>query len=38
MGNLAIARILEFLPGIIIGLTVHEFSHAWMAKKCGDTT
>jgi len=38
MGNLAIARILEFLPGIIIGLTVHEFSHAWMAKKCGDNT
>ena len=38
MGNLAIARILQFLPGIILGLTVHEFSHAWMAKKCGDST
>jgi Zn-dependent protease len=36
--NLAIARILEFLPGIILGLTIHEFSHAWMAKRCGDTT
>ena len=38
MGNLAIGRILEFLPGIILGLTVHEFSHAWMAKRCGDLT
>jgi Zn-dependent protease len=38
MENLAIARILEFLPGIIIGLTVHEFSHAFIAKKCGDIT
>jgi Zn-dependent protease len=38
MQHLEIARILEFLPGIILGLTVHEFSHAWMAKKCGDTT
>ncbi len=38
MGNLAISRILQFLPGIILGLTVHEFSHAWMAKKCGDST
>lgn len=38
MEHLAISRILEFLPGIILGLTVHEFSHAWMAKKCGDLT
>lgn len=38
MENLAIGRILEFLPGIILGLTIHEFSHAWMAKRCGDTT
>jgi Zn-dependent protease len=38
MEHLALARILKFLPGIIIGLTVHEFSHAWMAKKCGDFT
>jgi len=38
MESLAITRILEFLPGIIIGLTVHEFSHAWVAKRCGDMT
>jgi Zn-dependent protease len=38
MENLALARILKFLPGIIIGLTVHEFSHAFIAKKCGDLT
>jgi len=33
-----ILRTLKFLPGIIIGLTVHEFSHAYIASKCGDTT
>ena len=38
MEHLAIARILEFLPGIILGLTVHEFSHAYIAKRCGDLT
>ena len=38
MENLAISRILEFLPGIILGLTVHEFSHAYIAKRCGDLT
>jgi len=31
-------RSLYFLPGIIIGLTVHEFCHAYVAKLCGDTT
>ena len=31
-------RILKYLPGIIIGLTVHEFSHAWIAHLCGDPT
>jgi Zn-dependent protease len=38
MESLEISRILKFLPGIILGLTVHEFSHAWMAKRCGDMT
>jgi Zn-dependent protease len=38
MGQLDIIRILKFLPGIILGLTVHEFSHALMAQKCGDNT
>ncbi|MCX6335181.1 MAG: site-2 protease family protein [Bacteroidia bacterium] len=38
MDGIDILRTLKFLPGIIIGLTVHEFSHAWVASKCGDTT
>jgi Zn-dependent protease len=38
MDNFDILRTLKFLPGIIIGLTVHEFSHALTAKKCGDST
>lgn len=29
---------LKFLPGIVLGLTVHEFSHAYMARHCGDNT
>lgn len=31
-------RILTFLPGVIIGLTVHEFCHAWVANMSGDPT
>jgi Zn-dependent protease len=38
MGNFDLIRILKFLPGIILGLTVHEFSHAWVAHLCGDST
>ncbi len=38
MDNFDIVRILKFLPGIILGLTVHEFSHAWVAHRCGDAT
>ncbi len=38
MGNFDLVRILEFLPGIILGLTVHEFSHALVAHMCGDST
>lgn len=30
--------ILKVLPGIILGLTVHEFSHAFIAHRCGDST
>jgi len=33
-----IHRIVKFLPGIILGLTVHEYSHALVAKLCGDMT
>lgn len=38
MVSFDLARILKFLPGIIIGLTVHEFCHAWVAHLCGDST
>lgn len=38
MDHLDLARVLKFLPGIILGLTVHEFSHAYVARLCGDRT
>src|SRR5664280_1105421 len=38
MGNFDLARVLKFLPGIILGLTVHEYSHALVAYMCGDST
>ena len=30
--------LLKFLPGIILGLTVHEYCHALVAHWCGDNT
>lgn len=38
MDNFDLLRTLKWLPGIILGLTVHEFSHAYIANKCGDST
>lgn len=38
MENFDLVRILKILPGIILGLTVHEFCHAWVAHLCGDST
>lgn len=38
MDNFDFLRTLKFLPGIILGLTVHEFSHAFVAHLCGDST
>ncbi|HLP73308.1 MAG TPA: site-2 protease family protein [Bacteroidales bacterium] len=38
MDFINIERTLKFLPGIILGLTVHEFCHAWMAHLSGDST
>jgi len=31
-------RILYYLPGVILGLTVHEFCHGFCAYKLGDNT
>jgi Zn-dependent protease len=38
MGSFDLARVLKFLPGIILGLTVHEYCHALVAHMCGDST
>lgn len=35
--NLILSKILT-LPGIILGLSFHEFAHAWMSNKLGDPT
>ena len=38
MEQFDVQRLLLTLPGIIIGLTLHEFMHAYVAFKCGDDT
>jgi Zn-dependent protease len=38
MGSFDLAFTLKLLPGIIIGLTVHEYCHALVAQMCGDST
>lgn len=38
MPGFDIVWILKSVPAVIIGLTVHEFAHAWMAWRLGDTT
>jgi Zn-dependent protease len=38
MESFDLARVLKFLPGIILGLTVHEYCHALVAHMCGDST
>jgi Zn-dependent protease len=38
MDHFDLVRTLKLLPGIILGLTIHEYSHALIAKWCGDNT
>lgn len=38
LGSINIMSLLLTLPGLILGLTVHEFCHAKMADKLGDPT
>lgn len=37
MTDIIMTKILT-LPGIILGLSLHEFSHAWMSDRLGDPT
>tara|TARA_B100001250_G_scaffold175750_1_gene151136 strand:- start:4182 stop:4808 length:627 start_codon:yes stop_codon:yes gene_type:complete len=36
--NLPPQILVLLIPSLIFALSFHEFSHAWMAKKCGDNT
>jgi Zn-dependent protease len=38
MGHMDIEKLLLTLPGVVIGLTVHECMHAYTAFRCGDDT
>lgn len=38
MGSLDFATIAKMLPGVIAGLTFHEFMHGFAAYRCGDPT
>lgn len=38
MAGFNLENMLHTLPAVIIGLTVHEYAHAWMAFKLGDHT
>lgn len=34
----SLENIIQFLPGVIVGLTVHEYAHAAVASRLGDDT
>jgi Zn-dependent protease len=36
--NTIIRNIVTFMPAFLLALVVHEFAHAWMANRFGDTT
>ncbi len=36
--NLPPEILVLLIPSLMFALSFHEFSHAWMAKKCGDNT
>lgn len=38
LGSMDWLSLLLTLPAVIIAITFHEFAHAWMADKLGDTT
>src|SRR5512136_1227708 len=38
MLNLSLKELLQVLPAVLIGLTIHELAHAFVALKLGDDT
>jgi Zn-dependent protease len=38
MLNLSLAELLKIIPAVLLGLTVHELAHAFIALKLGDDT
>jgi Zn-dependent protease len=38
MLNLSPTELLQVVPAVLIGLTIHELGHAWVALKLGDDT
>ena len=38
IGGINVWELVLTLPGLILGLTIHEFSHAKMANRLGDPT
>jgi len=37
-GNLTLAQILANAVALLVAITIHEFSHAWLASRLGDQT
>src|SRR5512136_2568000 len=38
MLNLSLKELLQVLPAVLLGLTIHELAHAFIALKLGDDT
>ena len=38
MANLTVEYLLYAIPAIVIGMTIHEFSHGYVSYKLGDDT
>mgnify|MGYP000635955437 CR=1 FL=1 len=36
--RLPLEALVLLIPTLMFALSFHEFAHAWMAAKCGDTT
>ncbi|MBN1594537.1 site-2 protease family protein [candidate division FCPU426 bacterium] len=38
VGSQIILQVLIFLPGLLLGIVIHEVAHGWMANRLGDPT